>query len=402
MKLPKLRFKYTILLGLWLGFLSAQSPVLKESPNLMLGADRPGAYLPLLYGKSVGVLVNHSSLMADGKHLVDFLLENNVAVKVIYSPEHGFRGNASAGEKVKNGKDPQTGLPVISLYGNHKKPKPEDLKGIDIVVFDIQDVGARFFTYISSMSYMMEAIAEQQLKMLILDRPNPHGYYIDGPVLEMAHTSFVGMHAVPIIHGMTVGEYAQMVNGEGWLKGGINCDLEVVACSSYDHNTAYVLPVKPSPNLPNQVAINLYPSLCFFEGTVVSVGRGTEFPFQLMGAPWLSEGDYNFTPQERAGAKNPPLKGQNCKGFLLKDFAESYMDGLGELYLFWLTESYKMAPQKDQFFTPYFTLLAGTKKLQQQIEQGQEPQEIRASWQSDLDGFQQIRRKYLLYPDFHS
>ena len=400
MKFLKIRLKYTIMLALLSQFALAQSLRLKSPDSLVVGADRPGAYLASLYGKNVGLVVNHSSLVRDSSHLVDFLLKNDIAVKKIFSPEHGFRGEASAGAKVADGKDPKSGLPVISLYGNHKKPTAEDLSGLDILVFDIQDVGARFYTYISTMSYVMEAAAEQKIKLIILDRPNPHGYYIDGPVLDLKHKSFVGMHPVPMIHGMTVGEYAQMVNGEGWLRGSIRCDLEVVPCLNYDHRTSFTLPVKPSPNLPNRLAVNLYPSLCLFEGTPVSVGRGTKFPFQLIGAPWFSEYNFEFTPIDRPGAKNPPYENQACKGFLLQDFADSYIDGLGEVYLFWLVESYKMAPNKSEFFKPFFTLLAGTTELQKQIEKGMSVEDIRASWQKDLSAFQQIRRRYLLYEDF--
>jgi len=400
MKLPKIRLKYTLILTLLFSFLQGQTLRLKSPDSLVIAADRPGAYLASLYGKKVGMVVNHSSTLVDGTHLVDFLLSNKIDVQRIFSPEHGFRGEASAGAKVQSGEDPQTGLPVISLYGQRRKPLPEDLAGLDILVFDIQDVGARFYTYISTMTNVMEAAAEQGLPVMILDRPNPHGYYIDGPVLEPKHKSFVGMHPVPVIHGMTVGEYARMVNGEGWLKNGVKCDLEVVTCVNYDHRTSYELPIKPSPNLPNKWAISLYPSLCFFEGTPVSVGRGTETPFQIIGAPWFTEYATSFTPIERPGATNPHYRGIECKGFQLKDFADSYMDGLGELYLYWLVESYQMAPDKDKFFRPFFTLLAGTKKLEAQIRAGTSVEDIRASWQADLAKFQQIRRPYLLYADF--
>ncbi|QNR24377.1 DUF1343 domain-containing protein [Croceimicrobium hydrocarbonivorans] len=400
MKLQKIRLKYTTMLLLLAAILPAQSLRLKSPDSLVVAADRPGAYLASLYDKNVGMVVNHSSALKDGKHLVDFLLENKIKVKKIFSPEHGFRGTASAGAKVESGKDAKTGLPVISLYGNHKKPTAADLEGLDILIFDIQDVGARFYTYISTLSYVMEAAAEHKVKVMVLDRPNPHGYYIDGPVLELKHKSFVGMHPVPIIHGMTVGEYARMVNGEGWLQGSVQCDLEVIPCRNYDHNTAYELPIKPSPNLPNRLAVNLYPSLCLFEGTPVSIGRGTDYPFQLIGAPWFKEFGFSFTPEDRPGAANPPYEGVECKGFVLQDFADSYMDGLGEIYLYWLVESYRMAPDKSKFFKPFFTLLAGTTKLQEQIVQGLTAEEIRASWQDDLRAFQQIRRKYLIYSDY--
>lgn len=400
MKLPKIRLKYTLILTLCFSFLQGQSFRLKSPDSLVIAADRPGAYLASLYSKKVGLVVNHSSTLVDGQHLVDFLLENKIDVQRIFSPEHGFRGEASAGAKVESGKDPKTGLPVISLYGKRRKPLPEDIQGLDLIVFDIQDVGARFYTYISTLSYVMEAAAENQIPVLILDRPNPHGYYIDGPVLNLKHRSFVGMHPVPVIHGMTVGEYARMVNGEAWLLGGVKCDLEVVPCLNYDHRTAYELPIKPSPNLPNANAVSLYPSLCFFEGTPVSVGRGTDWPFQIIGAPWFTEYADRFTPEDRPGAANPPHEGVLCKGFKLTDFAESYMDGLGELYLYWLVEAYNMSPDKENFFKPFFTLLAGSTELQAQIESGMQPEEIRASWQSDLQAFQQIRRRYLLYSDF--
>lgn len=400
MKLLKIRLKYTLMLALIAGFSFAQTTRLKSPDSLVLAIDRPGAYLASLYGKKVGLVVNHSSVNEQGQHLVDFLLENQIKVQTIFSPEHGFRGDASAGAKVKSGRDSQTGLPVISLYGKRKKPYPEDIRDLDLILFDIQDVGARFYTYISTLSYVMEAAAEQGVSVMVLDRPNPHGYYIDGPLLELKHRSFVGMHPVPVIHGLTVAEYAQMVNGEGWLKGGVQCDLELIPCINYDHRTQYTLPIKPSPNLPNKRAIDLYPSLCFFEGTPVSVGRGTTTPFQIIGAPWFKDYSHEFTPTERPGARNPPYENISCKGFLLEDFADTYINGLGELYLFWLVESYKMAPKQEAFFKPFFTLLAGTEELESQIKAGQTVEEIRASWQSDLAAFQQIRRKYLLYADF--
>ncbi|MBF98097.1 MAG: hypothetical protein CMI36_03825, partial [Owenweeksia sp.] len=277
---------------------------LNKAENLLTGAERAGAYLPLVYTKKVAVVANQTSVVKD-QHLVDYLLKSKVNVVRVLAPEHGFRGTASAGEHVADGKDTRTGLPIVSLYGSHKKPTAADLQGIDVVIFDLQDVGARFYTYISTMTYVMEACAENGVEMIILDRPNPHGYYVDGPVLQEGYESFVGMHHVPVIHGMTMGEYARMVNGEGWLKGGVKCRLEVVSCQNYDHLTEYILPVKPSPNLPNQAAVALYPSLCFFEGTNVSVGRGTDTPFQVIGAPYFREGTTTFIPRGNDGAKNP-------------------------------------------------------------------------------------------------
>ncbi len=391
--------KYRQLTGLMILMPALVFGQLNKAENLLTAAERAGAYLPLLYGKNIAVVANQTSVVKD-EHLVDYLLESKVNVIRVFAPEHGFRGTASAGEHVADGRDAKSGLPVISLYGSHKKPVAGDLEGLDIILFDIQDVGARFYTYISTMTYVMEACAENDVKMLILDRPNPHGYYVDGPVLKKGFESFVGMHHVPVIHGMTIGEYAQMVNGEGWLKKGVKCDLEVVTCQGYDHLTEYELPVKPSPNLPNKNAIALYPSLCFFEGTNVSVGRGTDIPFQLIGAPYFKDGTITFTPEANEGAKSPKYENEVCTGFDLREFAEFYVDGLGELYLFWLIEAYEMAPDKSVFFTRFFNTLAGTDTLRKQIEAGQTMEEIRESWQPDLQAFKKIRRKYLLYEDF--
>jgi len=376
--------------------LSAQ---LKSSDSILVAAERPGAYLPLLYGKKVAVTANQTS-MVNSTHLVDFLIENDVAVKKVFSPEHGFRGTASAGEKVKDGVDTPTGLPIISLYGSNKKPTADQIRDIDVVVFDIQDVGARFYTYISTLSYIMEACAEEGKKVVVLDRPNPHGYYVAGPVLKPGFESFVGMHPIPVVHGLTVGEYAKIVNGEGWLKDGVQCDLEVVRVHGWDHQTEYKLPVKPSPNLPNQQAIILYPSLCFFEGTNVSVGRGTDKPFQQIGAPWFEEGNQVFIPQSTAAAKYPKFEGEECRGYDLSQFANHYLQGKGELYLFWLAESYQSAKDKSKFFSrpEFFDLLAGTDQLRKGIIAGKSVEEMRLEWQDDLDDFKRLRQKYLLYP----
>ncbi len=372
---------------------------LKSSDSIEVGADRAGAYLPLLHGKRVAVVANQTSITR-GKHLVDFLVESKVDLKKVMAPEHGFRGTASAGEHIKDGKDAKTGLPIVSLYGNNKKPSPEQLADLDVVVFDLQDVGARFYTYISTLNYVMEACAENGKRLIVLDRPNPNGYYVDGPMLEKGFESFVGMNPVPVVHGLTIGEYARMVNGEGWLKDGVKCNLEVVKCQDWDHNTSYELPVKPSPNLPNKLAIALYPSLCFFEGTTVSVGRGTDKPFQQIGAPYFTEGNVSFTPATNDGAKNPKYDGEQCRGFDLTDFAEYYVTGLGEIYLHWLTESYMLAPDKDKFFNNFFDKLAGTDKLRKSIMSGQTVEQIKESWQPELAAFKQKRSKYLLYPDF--
>ncbi len=373
--------------------------------DLRVGANQTELYLPLLKGKKIGIVANQTSVIYRKQraksleprryaHLVDSLISLRVDVKKVYAPEHGFRGTADAGELIKDGKDLKTGLPIISLYGDNKKPKPEQLQGIDIMIFDIQDVGARFYTYISSLHYVMEACAEAKIPLLILDRPNPNGHYIDGPVLEMEHSSFVGIHPIPVVHGMTIGEYAKMINGEKWLMNGIKCELTVIPIKNYTHQTSYSLPIKPSPNLPNDTAINLYPSLCFFEGTNVSVGRGTNKQFQVYGSPYLFKDYYafKFVPQPNEGAKTPPHKGQMCYG---TDLSNS--DILESVNLKWLIEAYNHTVDKKIFFNEFFTKLAGTKKLRQQIEQGLSETDIRATWQKDLQTFKTTREKYLLY-----
>ena len=340
----------------------------EAASKIIVGADQFSTYSSLLENKSVGVVANQTSRVENNKtHLVDFLIDKKVNITTVFAPEHGFRGNADAGEKVKDGVDSKTGLPIISLYGNNKKPSEQQLEGIDIMIFDIQDVGARFYTYISTLHYVMEACAELKIPVLILDRPNPNGHYIDGPILEPEHASFVGMHPVPVVHGMTIGEYAQMINGQGWLKNNIKANITVVKVKNYNHQTEYSLPVKPSPNLPNDTAINLYPSLCFFEGTIVSAGRGTDMQFQIFGAPALPSKFYpfTFTPQANEGAKFPKFKGIVCNGLDLREHAR-----LDKLNLEWLIEAYVAYGKKSAFFTNFFTNLAGTKKLQEQIENG--------------------------------
>jgi uncharacterized protein YbbC (DUF1343 family) len=336
--------------------------------------------------------------MIGNTHLVDSLLKLGVNIIKVFGPEHGFRGNAGAGEKVKDNTDIKTGLPVISLYGKHKKPTPGDLKDVDVVVFDIQDVGVRFYTYISTMTYVMEACAENGTDFIVLDRPNPHGGYIDGPVLEPDYSSFVGMHKVPVVHGMTVGEYARMVNGEGWLNNGVQCNLKVIKVGNYTHNSYYKLPVPPSPNLPDMNAIELYPSLCFFEGTIISVGRGTGKPFQVIGHPGFTEGDYSFTPVDIPGAAmNPKYEGEKCYGFDLSGFADTIVFEK-RLDLRWLIKMYDYFKGKDDFFNSFFDKLAGTANLREQIISGLPEKEIRESWKPGLTGFNKIREKYLLYP----
>ncbi|MBL4594716.1 MAG: DUF1343 domain-containing protein [Flavobacteriales bacterium] len=371
---------------------------LKER-SIVVGAERINIYLKELEGKKVGIVANHTSMIKN-THLVDSLVNLNINVVRVFSPEHGFRGNADAGEKVNSNIDKKTGISIISLYGKNKKPTPEQINDLDILIFDIQDVGARFYTYISTMHYVMEACAENNKKLIILDRPNPNGHYVDGPILEDAHKSFVGMHPVPIVHGMTIGEYAKMINGEGWLDKKVKCDLTVVKSENYTHNKHYMLPIKPSPNLPNMSSIYLYPSLCLFEGTPISVGRGTDKPFQVLGHPKMTSDRYSFTPKSMAGAKKPKLMGEKCNGYNLAFFGTEYMKGKGTINLFWLIEIYTNFQEKEGFFTDMFTLLAGTEKLQQQIETGKTEKEIHASWQAGITQFKQTRQQYLLYKDF--
>lgn len=361
------------------------------------GSYRLDLYRNIIHGKQIAIVANQTS-MVGMSHLVDTLLKEGIQIKAIFSPEHGFRNMADAGEKIENAKDPKTGIQLISLYGSHLKPTPEDLSGIDFVIFDIQDVGARFYTYISTLHYILEACAENNVKCLILDRPNPNGFYFDGNILDTAYSSFVGMHPVPIVHGMTVGEYAQMVNGEGWLKGGIRCDLKVIPCLNYTHATYYTLPVKPSPNLPNQNSVYLYPSICFFEGTNLSLGRGTTFPFQVYGSPLLPDKGFSFTPQSVPGAKNPPLLDEKCFGTDLRDALKNGLVPKPEINLEWLIAAYNDFPEKDKFFTSYFEKLAGGTTIREQIQKGMTAKQIRDSWKPGLEKFGKIRAKYLLYP----
>ncbi|MDD3877709.1 MAG: DUF1343 domain-containing protein [Bacteroidales bacterium] len=367
--------------------------------DINVGAERTELYFPIIKDKNLAIVANHTAMIGQ-KHLVDSLIGAGMHIRKVFAPEHGFRGNADAGEYINNYTDSITGLPVISLYGTNKKPKSSDLQGIDIVIFDIQDVGARFYTYISTLHYVMEACAENNITLLILDRPNPNGFYVDGPVLEPQFKSFVGMHPVPIVHGMTIAEYALMINGEGWLKDGIKANIKFVTVDNYNHTYFYVLPIKPSPNLPNMNAVYLYPSLCLFEGTILSVGRGTEKPFQIFGHPELRAGSYTFTPRSMQGAMNPPLKDNLCYGFDVSDFAEIFIKNYNEIYLFWLIGAYEEMPQKENLFNNLFDKLAGTDKLRKQIIEGLSETEIKATWQNDIRTFKTIRKRYLLYPDF--
>ena len=361
-------------------------------------ADRPELYLKLLKNKNIAVVANQTSLLADKTHLVDFLVKNNIKIKEIFAPEHGFRGNADAGEHVKNGIDTKTGLPIVSLYGDNKKPKAEQLQGVDLILFDIQDVGVRFYTYISTLSYVMEAAAENNIEVIVLDRPNPHDGYTDGPVLKEKWTSFVGLHKVPVVYGLTIGEYGKMVNGEKWLKNGVQAKYTIIPMLNYHKKQRYPISEKPSPNLPNDQSINLYPSLCFFEGTQVSVGRGTDFPFQVFGSPWLKNHPFKFTPKPNFGAKDPFLNGKICNGEDLRNYPEIKE----KLDLSFVINAYKNFDKKSQEFflkNLWFDTLAGTDELRKQIISGKSEEEIRNSWKQDLQNFEKIRTKYRIYQD---
>ena len=387
-----------------------QEPI--EKP-ILVGANLTEVYLPLLEGKRVGIVANQTSVIFkvneneiatsqkaprndNYTHLVDSLVALKVNVKKIFAPEHGFRGTADAGELIKDGLDNKTGLPIVSFYGKNKKPSTEQLQGLDVVIFDIQDVGARFYTYISSLHYVMEACAEANIPVIILDRPNPNGHYIDGPILENEHKSFVGMHPIPVVHGMTIGEYAKMINGEKWLENGVQCAITVIAMQNYTHKTAYDLPINPSPNLPNAKSINLYPSLCFFEGTNVSAGRGTDKQFQIFGSPFLDTTmfpyTYEFTPQPNLGSKHPKHENKVCYGMDL-----STSKHLSRIDLNYIIEAYQATKNKETFFNNYFTTLAGTRELQKQIETKHTAYEIKKTWVRGLATFDTMRQTYLLY-----
>ena len=370
----------------------------EEEPakDIITGAERTELYIPGIMNKKIALMANQSSLIQDN-HLADSLLSLGIEVVKIFSPEHGFRGKEEAGALIENGIDPVTQIPVISLYGKNRKPLGKDLDDVEIIVFDLQDVGTRFYTYISSLHYLMEACAENDIKIIILDRPNPNGDYVDGPVLQKEFTSFVGMHPVPVVHGMTIGEYAHMINGERWLKDGIQCELEVIACENYSKEMIYQPPVNPSPNLPDYQAIRLYPSLCFFEGTVVSIGRGTDFPFKVYGHPEFSPTGFSFIPESRPGfAVNPKLSGQECNGFDLHNYSTD-PGQMNSLNLEWLISAFESYPHKESFFLPYFELLAGTDSLIIQIESGWSLAEIKESWQPGLAEFKKVREKYIIY-----
>ncbi|MDZ4795292.1 MAG: DUF1343 domain-containing protein [Bacteroidota bacterium] len=404
---------------------SGKQSVAIEEPNMLAGADRINVYLPLIKGRTVGIFANQTSMVGN-THLVDTLRTLGIDIKVIFGPEHGFRGTADAGEKVGNYIDTKTGIPVVSLYGSKRRPSSEDVKGVDLLIFDIQDVGVRFYTFISSLEEFMEAAFELGKPLMVLDRPNPNGHYVDGPVLELKYQSFVGRQPIPIVYGMTIAEYAFMIAGEGWLSEKANAKyayyrtaensvdtpfhFQVIKCKGYDHKTKYVLPVKPSPNLPNIQSIYLYPSVCFFEGTVFSEGRGTNKQFQVFGHPSLPKNLYSFTPNPNEGAKSSKLFGQLCYGWDISGTPEEILAKVNnKVQVKWLMEAYKLFPEKEKFFLlpksgkmeeSFFNKLAGNDELWQQIKSGKSELDIRNSWEPQLSEFKKIRKKYLLYDDF--
>ena len=391
------RFKNTYLI-LFLSICFSLTSCAQNSTEIKVSAEQTELYLNSLKGKNIAVVANQTSVIEtrnkkqEARHLIDSLLSLKINIKKVFAPEHGFRGKADAGEHVEDGFDTKTGLPVFSLHGKSKKPSAAQLKGIDVIVFDIQDVGARFYTYISTLHFVMEAAAENGIPVIVLDRPNPNGHYVDGPVLEMKHSSFVGKHPVPLVYGMTIGEYGQMINGEKWLKNGIQCDLTVIPLKNYTHNSEYSLTIRPSPNLPNDKSINLYPSLGFFEGTIINAGRGTEFQFQRYGASFFPKSDFSYTPKANFGAKYPKQKGKLCYGVDLRS-----VEKLSAINLEWLIDAYQKTPKTEKFFGKTFTIHAGNTKLQQQIEQGLTAKEIRKTWQKDISKFKEIRELYLIY-----
>ena len=382
-------FKITFLFFLFLG----NTLVSIAQTHIVYGATQLESYNKILQQENVGVVAHQASLLDPKTHLIDTLLSLNVNIIKVFAPEHGFRGDADAGENVDDQKDLKTGLPILSLYGSNKKPSKESLKGISIMLFDLQDVGVRFYTYLSTLHYVMEACAENEIPLIVLDRPNPNVNYIDGPVLEEDCKSFVGMHSVPIVYGMTIGEYAKMINGEGWLSDGIKCDLKVIPLKNYTHQTPFEIPQRPSPNLPNAHSIALYPSLCLLEPTVISVGRGTEMQFQIYGHPELPKTNFSFTPIPNYGSKNPKLKNQLCHGTDLRN-----IDYPKKIELQWLIQAYREFPDKEHFFKKGFNRIAGNKSLQMQLAQGLGEEQIRKTWEKDLEKFQNIRKKYLIYP----
>lgn len=369
-----------------------------DAEDAIVGASRIELYISDLQDKNVGVIANQTSIF-NGIHLIDTLLSHGIRIKKIFTPEHGFRGSADEGAIINNSIDEKTQLPIISLYGKNKKPDSSQLEDIDILIFDLQDVGTRFYTYISTMTYVMEAAAENNIPMIVLDRPNPNGFYIDGPIMEKENISFVGLHPVPIVYALTIGEYALMVNGEFWLSDSLQCELKVIPLGNYDRNSIYKLSVKPSPNLPNWESVYLYPSLCLFEGTIVSVGRGTEKPFQVYGHPLISD-EFAFIPRKKEGHRAPLYCDQECRGEFLIDYANNYQENPDRINLSWLIKAYNGLSNQTDFFNNFFIKLSGSETLRKQIENGLSEEEIRNTWSKNIKDYKNIRVKYLIYKDF--
>lgn len=372
----------------------------RHTASMMTGAERMDDYLTLLKSKKVGIIANHTSMVKDA-HLVDTLLRAGVNITCVFAPEHGFRGDVAHGMDVKGGKDSATGLNVFSLYGKNKKPSSESLKGIDVLLFDIQDVGVRFYTYISTMHYVLEAAAENKIKVIVLDRPNPLGGCVDGPILDTKFQSFVGMHPIPVVHGLTIGELAKMIKGEGWINKAADLDLTVIPCKEWKHSDEYILPIPPSPNLQTMQSIYLYPSLCLFEGTDISLGRGTDHPFEWIGFPGNPESEIFFTPEDRAGvAENPPHEGRKCGGIDLSKYDFGTLDRC-TFKLNWLISMFRIYPEKNKFFShaDFFDKLAGSSELRNQITRGVPENAIRESWQKETEMYMNVRKKYLIYAE---
>jgi len=398
MKLKLICFAFLII-SILVGACTGIQEKKKTPQKITVGAERSEIYLPLLEGKKVGLVVNQSS-MVDSVHLINYLVSKGVDVKGIYAPEHGYKGNVERGKHVDGEIDAETGIPVYSLYGKNHKPSPEILKDIDVMVFDMQDVGVRFFTYIYTMTRVMEASAENGIKVVVLDRPNPIGYYVDGPMLKPGFESGIGLFPIPVIHGLTVGEFAMMVNGEHWLKDGIQCDLEVIKVENYTHETKYQLPVFPSPNLAEMKSIYLYPSICLFEGADVNEGRGTYKPFQQFGAPYYTPQDFFYVPKSiPVLALHPKFEGETCYGYDLSGMTMNQLQDIKQLEIKYVIDFYNKCDDKENFFTSFFDKLAGTDQLRLQIIEGKTEEQIRASWQEDLDEFKLMRKNYLLYSE---
>ena len=396
----KMRILWVVLLVTCLIITNSTTSNIESFNKIKVGAELTKEYVPYTKNKNVAIVANHSSLI-NSTHLVDSLIALNVNFVKIFSPEHGFRGDVDAGEYFTDYIDTLTGLPVVSLYGKKFKPTSKQLKNIDLVIFDIQDVGVRFYTYISTLHYMMEACAENEIEFIVLDRPNPNGFYIDGPVLKEKHASFVGLHPIPLVYGMTIGELALMINGEGWLKKEIKCRLKVIPCKGYTHLTKYILPINPSPNLQSMEAVYLYPSLGLFEGTVMSVGRGTNYPFRVIGHPKYKDTSFSFIPKSITGISNDPLyKNTKCYGIDLRSYSKGKLSELKKINILWLMQFHETLKEDIAYFNSYFKMLAGGPDLRKNIEEGKTEIQIREIWQNDIEKFKLIRKKYLLYKDF--